>query len=181
MTTPKPKKAKAAPPGAADATPLPIGRTRAAVLQHIGSLPPDERAKVRQDIKAHPDNAAKDKLEEYLVSAHFDPAVLQSETLANYVFLVREVLADFVPGMDLQQMLEPLQTLMSRYGGGRPKQAVVWAQWATMFEAKRKRNTLASAEQLYEFVADDWEADGHPPVSWRGVRNGISKLKKLKD
>jgi hypothetical protein len=120
VTKSKQKKAKAAPGGAADATPLPIGRTRAAVLQHIGSLPPDERAKVRQDIKAHPDNAAKDKLEEHLISAHFDPVVRQSETLTTYVFLVRELLADFVPGMDLQQMLEPLQTLMSRRGGGRP-------------------------------------------------------------
>ncbi|MEZ0237687.1 MAG: hypothetical protein ACAH06_06455 [Methylophilaceae bacterium] len=117
MTNSKPKKTKAAPGGAADATPLPISKSRAAVFEYIQSLPPDERAKVRQDIKAHPDNGAKDKLEAYLVSAHFDPVVLQSETLTTYVFLVRELLADFVPGMDLQQMLEPLFSLKGKSTG----------------------------------------------------------------
>jgi len=116
---PVPARKKATSGDVADATPLPVSKTRAAVFEHIRSLSPAERLKTRADIKAHPDSGAMNKLEEYLCAAHLDPLVLQSQTLKDYVFLVRELLQDFVPGMSLQQMLEPLQTLMARHGGGR--------------------------------------------------------------
>ena len=50
-----------------------------------------------------------------------------------------------------------------------------------MFEAKRHNNRIATAQELYEDVAAEWATRGNKLLTWRGVRNAISKLKQTQE
>lgn len=161
-----------------DATPLPISKARTAFYEWLSKKPLNEQMAVLNDLKTSPDAAASRRLAELLNAAQMDPAVRQSATLSSYVFIVGEVLADYMPGMTLRQMLEPLQTILSRNGGGRPTNEEVWTCWDQMVQKKRARHQIATMREIYGDVADEWEAMGHKRVDWKTVRNGISKLKQ---
>jgi len=171
---------KAPKPAQRDATPLPISESRGAFVDWLQKKPWDEQRRILTEMNGGPDGAAMKRLEELLTAAHFDPLVTRSETLSAYVFLVREVLADYIPGMTLGNMLEPLRTVLARHGGGRRTNEETWERWAQMVAEKRVRNRIATMEEIFDDVAAEWEAMGNKGVTGRGIANAMCKLKKLK-
>lgn len=103
---------------------LPDRKGRGDFYSKIKPLPVAEQLdavqKRDEEWQAHPDFAAKQRIEEYLTMAHLHPDLRASPELSKLVFLFRELLADAEPGETVAQILEPLQTLMARHGGGRP-------------------------------------------------------------
>lgn len=75
-------------------------------------------ALMNERMEAHPDAAAAKRISEALEALHLDPALRNSPGLSHFVFLMRELITDFLPGMSVNQMLEPLRTVLSHHGGG---------------------------------------------------------------
>lgn len=93
--------------------------------------------------RAHPDFLACQRIAAALQDAHLDPQVLMSPQLTRFVWLMRELIADFVPGETLEQLLEPLHKLLSSTAideAANKARAVKRAQAAT---------TLAIVEAAY--------------------------------
>lgn len=71
---------------------------------------------------ANPDVIAARLIEDALETVHLDPRVHRDAPwLGHFAMLLRELLADHVPGMTLVEMLAPLQKALSQHGGGRPR------------------------------------------------------------
>ena len=72
-------------------------------------------------LREHPEAAALMRVKQALQDLHLDPTVHHgSYELTRFVGLMRELITDAMPGMTLEQILEPLRTLLSQHGGGRP-------------------------------------------------------------
>lgn len=179
-------KAKAPPIEVGIALPAPKGR--ASFYKELRRLSGAElSARLQQwhaDMETHPDHAAHQALERHLVAAHFDPAVRASRNVYDFVFFVREWLADSLPGETIAHRLEMIRTLLTNHGGGAPKADVRWRAWRNRFETLRRTQGGEPVSHTYKDVAAWWNAGGtkkHPrkPVAWTTVRDGISKLKKL--
>lgn len=76
---------------------------------------------MEERLRAHPDAAAVERITRALEALHLDPALRASPELSRFVFLMRELIADFMPGMSVSQMLEPLRTVLSTHAGGGAK------------------------------------------------------------
>lgn len=103
---------------------LPSRKGREAPFKRIQALPEVERhqafMRLREELRAHPDSVAKQRIEKCLVEAHLHADLKASPELSKLVFVFREIVHDFIPGETVEQALEPLQTVMARHGGGRP-------------------------------------------------------------
>lgn len=124
---------------------------------------------------------AQARLYDLLNAACIDPVVVRSPVLQTYVHLVRELLMASAPGDRLEDILEPVGTLFSSMrgtAGGRPAVEDVWAEWRTRVERLKHKKPILTAQERYEEVAYDWEAERHVRTKWKAVRDGISELKK---
>jgi hypothetical protein len=140
-------------------------------------------AEMQREVQAwrdHPDTAAKERIDRALQEAHLDPVVYQrSHELTRFVWLMRELLADFVPGMKVEQLLEPLRTLMSRHPrAGRPTKAEVRDKWMKRYDALKQKRPTLSAPEIWQDIAHEWEQSGHVPMTWRSIRTAVSKHRK---
>ena len=172
---------------AADFTPLPLGKGRALHFDRLYGIDPelDTILSVEAHLRQHPDAAAQAWIEKALQAIHLDPAVTgQSPELARFVWLMRELLTDFIPGMTLEQMLEPLHTVLSRHpNSGRPSAAAVNAMWLNEYEEKQLGNrTNRRAQEIYEDIAatenERRSKTGSKPIKWKRIRDGISEARK---
>jgi hypothetical protein len=121
-----------------DATPMPISRAKERLSEYLSDKSPEEIVATLADIQQHPDYLAMRRLEEFLTQAHFAPEIRASAVMSDFVFLMREVLAEFVPGTQLGDVVEPLRRLMANHGGGRPLKA-------DPAEVARTQNALEAA------------------------------------
>lgn len=94
-----------------------------ALGEYLRGKTPEERMEVMREIQQHPDHHAMEVLKQSLTQAHFSPEVRASAAMSDFVFLMREVLAEYVPGTELSDLVEPLRRLMANHGGGRPPKA----------------------------------------------------------
>jgi hypothetical protein len=166
---------------------LPLGKSRKGHFDELFAGADDDLDKlieVIQALREHPDSLAQAKIEEALQTVHLDADVHQrSPELSRFVFLMRELLADYMPGMTLEQMLEPLHTLLSMRGGGRPSDAATHDRWLAEYEARQRANRLKlSAQDIYEDMAEQENSlrakAGRESIGWRQIRDGCSKARK---
>lgn len=106
-----------------DATPMPVSKSKEALGEFMSGMTPEQRVKLMHEIQSHPDAAALRLLEATLTDAHLSPELRASPVLREFVFLMRETLAEFVPGYGLGDLVEPLRRLLANHGGGRPTKA----------------------------------------------------------
>lgn len=137
-----------------------------------------EAARARWDT---PDGLAYQRLRAILNDACIDPAVIQSAQLVRFTQLIRDLFWLAEPGDPPELFMEPLETLMAgmrsrKGGGGRPTNASKAQRWRARYEQLRRTRPSLTAEERYEDIAQEWESAGNAPVSWRGIRNAISKL-----
>ena len=102
---------------------MPVSKAKEALAKHLSGMKPAERALVFREIQRHSDYVAMQKLSDALEQAHLSPEVSASEVMSSFTFLIRETLAEFVPGTDLGNLVEPLRRLLSNHGGGRKPKA----------------------------------------------------------
>ncbi len=102
---------------------MPVSRANKSLAEYLQGKTPAERMAVMRDIQQHPDYFALQRLEDALTQAHFSPEVRASAVMSDFVFLMREVLAEYVPGTELSDLVEPLRRLIANHGGGRPPKA----------------------------------------------------------
>lgn len=167
--------------------PLPAGKGRSEILGKLYAplegLEGEELLKAVRRMNAglryHPDTRARQVIERHLTAAHMNPALAESPELSRFVFLMRELLAEHVPGMTLPQMLEPLQTLLARRdaGTGRPPSDHA-DEWLRMVEAKRKRNPALSVEAACQQVAGEWCDSGGRPRSFHTIKKAVTAKRK---
>lgn len=166
--------------------PLPLGSGRADHFDSVFGAEPDLEAfqVANEYLRTHPDTEVKARIEHALTALHLDPEVhLKSRELTRFVFLMRDLIADFLPGMTLEQMLQPLQTLLSRYGGGRPSVASEYAAWLAEYELRQRCNrTGKKASEIYADIAEGVNEGrvraGQKPIKWTQIRDGISEARK---
>lgn len=138
------------------------------------------RARWDSDIgKAHT------RLKAILNAACVDPEIVKSEQVRTFVALMRDVFFEAEPGDTVEQFMEPVETLFAGMrsragGGGRPPVEQRWESWTRRNEELKKIRKTLTARERYEDIASEWESDGHAPVKWTAVRDGISDLKKAK-
>ncbi len=105
------KKRKNASSG--DATPMPVSKAKKALAEYMKDMSLEELAQLRLDIQNHPDAIALKWLEAALTQVHLAPELRASPVLSEFVFLMRETLAEFVPGYSLGALVEPLHRLLA--------------------------------------------------------------------
>ncbi|QHE85893.1 hypothetical protein [Hydrogenophaga sp. BPS33] len=160
-----PKKAKGA--GPRDATPMPVSKAKEALGAYMSGMTPEARVELMHDIQRHPDATALKRLEEALTQAHMSPELSASPVLSEFVFLMRETLAEFVPGYGLGDLVEPLRRLLANHGGGRPTKA----------EPTAVLRSQSALEQAWHPAPQVAAAEKHGITS-RTVRNYQAKNKK---
>lgn len=130
---------------------MPVSKAKEALAEHLRGKTPEARMQVFRDIQQHPDYVAMQRLSDALVQAHLSPEVRASAVMSSFVFLVRETLAEFVPGTELGDLVEPLRRLLADHGGGRPPKtdpaAVMKKQ--TALEAAWHPSPQKEAAKLY--------------------------------
>ena len=132
--------------------------------------------------RGSPQGQAHARLYDILNNAAVDPLISRSDEHERLVQLILECIVQSDSDERLEDILRPLGTLfqeMRGKRGGRPPHRETWAEWARLVDQKKKHRPTLTAEERYADVASDWEAEGHAPVRWTGIRDGISKLKKL--
>ena len=157
---------------------------RAVFYESIEALNLDEQVDAMRRrnaaMRAHPDYAAKARIEQALVGAHLDPLLLGAPELSRFVFIMRELLHESEPGDTLPEILQPLHTLLSRRGGGRRPVTTQWQEWSDRFDKLKMVRRQATTRELYEDIAAEVSKRLKEPVPWTRIRDGISKLKKAK-
>ncbi len=133
-------------------------------------------------LKQSPEARQQAAIEASLQQLHLRPEFAAGGTLSEFVFLMRELVADFVPGMTLPGMLEPLRTLLSNHGGGRPTAQLKEDEFLALFEAaKRANRTGKTAREMYEDIcaAENEKRAGSKlePIKWTRVRDGVSSAR----
>lgn len=156
-----------------DATPMPISRAKERLSEYLSDKSTEEIVATLTDIQQHPDCVAMRRLEEFLTQAHFAPEIRASAVMSGFVFLMREVLAEFVPGTELGDVVEPLRRLMANHGGGRPTTETTWEKWRDRYQELKHSRPMLTAQERYEDIAAE-----NGVASWRTIRSGISELKK---
>lgn len=150
-----------------DATPMPVSKAKEALGAYMSGMTPAERFELLQEIQQHPDAVALKRLEEALTHAHLSPELRASPVLSDFVFLMRETLAEFVPGYGLGDLVEPLRRLLANHGGGRPTKA----------EPTAVLRSQSALEQAWHPAPQVAAAEKHG-VTPRTVRNYQAKNKK---
>lgn len=92
---------------------MPVSQAKLALGEYLRGKTPKERMEVMREIQQHPDHIAMERLADALTEVHLSPEVRASAVMSDFVFLIRETLAEFVPGYGLGDLVEPLQRLMA--------------------------------------------------------------------
>lgn len=166
--------------------PLPAGKGRGTALGKLyapleglaGAKLMAARMQVLNTRQNHPDAVAAEVLEKHLTAAHLHPALAESPELSQFVFLMRELLAEHVPGMTLEHMLQPLQTLLARRGGGRPSREQTHSRWASQFDEVRAKWRTLTAREIYDDIAAEEAERTGASVPWTRIRDGVSAARK---
>jgi hypothetical protein len=166
---------------------LPERKARSENWKPILALQGDERheaaMQLTRDMESHPDYQAAARIEKCLQDAHVHQDLAASPELQKLVFIFREIVADFVPGETVGQALEPLLTLLSQRGGGRPPATEINAKWLEEYEAKERGNrTKKPSREIYEDMAANENGRrstaGLKPIKWTRIRDGIGAARK---
>jgi hypothetical protein len=175
------KKKPAGAPGAARSTPR---RTVKDPFADRWKYTPEERARILADPEAafREERAtatyqARERLAQYLQDAHLDPVILRSPEHVKFVWLMRETLLASHHTQAVDWMLKPIDTLLSRRGGGRPSTEEKWGEWRDRVDELKRTKPTLTARERYEDVAAEW-AKGNESIKWSAIRDGISDLKK---
>lgn len=140
---------------------------------------------VRKHLLGHPEAAAYRRITEVLQELHLDPIVSGSVAGTQFVGLMRDLFADALPGMTLDQVLEPLRTVHNRHGGGRPPMLPEFKKWLNRFEAMTKRDRPTKTRQeIYEDIAaavnQERDKKGGKRLRWTQIRKGIGVARKAR-
>jgi hypothetical protein len=167
--------------------PLPAGKGRSEVFDKLhaplegldGKDYLKAAAQVMTAMRYHPDTRAQQIIERHLTAAHLDPALAESPELSSFVLLMRNLLAEHVPGMTLEQMLEPLHTLLARRdgrGGGRPPSEHEHADmWRRLVDEKQLAHARMSMSRVCDLVARDWNTNYKEAVTGDAIRNALKR------
>lgn len=123
---------------------------------------------------------------EILNLACVDPLLIKSPALITLANILRDAISASEPGEPIEDILAPVEMLMASMrsregGGGRPPAEVAWMEWQRRLEYKQKHRPTLTKRECYEDIAAEWVEEGRAKkLTWTGVRDGISDLKKLK-
>lgn len=118
------------------------------------------------------------QLHRLLLQAAEDPAVQQSTPTSEFVAVLVDFVGDAISARDAGEILSALHASVSALNGargGRPTRRSRWEEWERRVEALKSSHPSMTPEERYDDVASEY-----PPIKWRGVRDGISKLKRLR-
>ncbi|ABE42919.1 hypothetical protein [Polaromonas sp. JS666] len=133
------------------------------------------------EIQNSDDGKALEQLRRLINKARMDPIILKSPPISAVVSLFQDLVFDVEYGATPEEIFRPVEILyrsMRGKAGGRPRKEDVWKEWRQRYEQKRVRHPSLTARERYEDIASEWESEGHTPVKWRQIQDGISELKK---